>query len=587
MEGCPSISPQRDSRLPAKQNSEGSRGVSSSQDPSLSSIDDNTKPKNSDVAVNKARSSPTNSTSSDKESNVDRSPATPVELSDITSNVKEGSESLTHVLIQEGKTKDSLPPSNPEDAWHLVYQELRAIRERVASLEKIEKSTELHTQQLAGVIQRTSILEDSMGAATTKIKVLDQEVSALKTLVASQGNTIADLQQMKEEMLAKNAKTVADMDKLIRTQQGQVDGFHAHTTKFKNDIMVEVDGKINEVSREVKYDKLKSQARFNKNNLVITGLKEEPQKTDLQVAITFFEKVLKIPNLDFDTVYRLGAAPQEGSSYIRPLVVEFPRTSQRRKVWAKKVDITEDDGTKIRIHADLPKRLRDDSQLLNRVVKAAQKNPKFRSAKLRDYKLVLHGNSYAPNELEKLPKPLRPSSLATPRSTSAIAFFSKHSELSNHYQSSFSLQGIQFHSMEHYLAYSKAKLTGHDVTIERALKVQNPVEAKAVLNSLKNNHNDEWKKQAPAIAEKGLRAKFRQNQYLLEFLLETEDLQLGEASRDTFWGVGMTLTHPDVLDSSKWPPEGNLLGRTIMKIRDELRSPTGTSSGSPRKNRRK
>lgn len=537
---------------------------------------------------------------------------------------------------------DSIPPSKQEEPWHVVYQELRAIKERVASLEKIEKkiekSTDLHTQQLSGVVQRTAALETSMGSAESKINTLNIEVTTLREVVDSQTRIIAELQQKRDDMVTTNAKTVADMDKLIKKQQRQVDGFHECTATFKKDLMVEVinkitetkdeinnatagrmgemdnkitkmtgevdglreytatvkrdvmedvDGKIDKVKDEVQYISLKSKANSNRDNLVITGLKEDPQKTDMKLVSSFFKDCLKIPNVDIDVVYRMGEPAREGHIYTRPLVVRFPRASEKKKVWAGKTDITEEDGNIIRIQADLPKRLRDDAVLLNRVVKAAGKIPKYKSAKIKDYTLLLHGDTYSPDDLERLPPPLRPSTLATPRSATAVAFFSKDSELSNHYRSNFTIEDHLFHSMEHYLAFKKAQLTGQQATINKALKVKDPVEAKAVLNSLKNSVGKEWKKQAPAFAEAGLRAKFRQNQYLLEFLLETGDRQLGEASRDTFWGVGATLTHPQILDTSNWPPEGNLLGRSLMKIRDELRAPTSTPQNSPRKSRKK
>lgn len=107
---------------------------------------------------------------------------------------------------EKQKEKDTLPPSTPEDAWHFVYQELRTTCERVASLEKIEKSTELHTQQLGGVVQSTSALEMSMDTMTTKIRALNEVISTLKYLVESQGQTIANLQHIKEKMVTRNKK---------------------------------------------------------------------------------------------------------------------------------------------------------------------------------------------------------------------------------------------------------------------------------------------------------------------------------------------------------------------------------------------
>lgn len=48
------------------------------------------------------------------------------------------------------------------------------------------------------------------------------------------------------------------------------------------------------------------------------------------------------------------------------------------------------------------------------------------------------------------------------------------------------------------------------------------------------------------------------------------NLHLGEASTNSRWGIGMTLEDPDVLDTTKWKAEGNLLGNLLMTVRGEL-----------------
>lgn len=65
----------------------------------------------------------------------------------------------------------------------------------------------------------------------------------------------------------------------------------------------------------------------------------------------------------------------------------------------------------------------------------------------------------------------------------------------------------------------------------------------------------------------GLEAKFRQNRSMEEYLLNTNNLMLGEASTNSRWGVGMDLDNAEVLDVSKWNPSGNLLGRSLMRLR--------------------
>ena len=64
-------------------------------------------------------------------------------------------------------------------------------------------------------------------------------------------------------------------------------------------------------------------------------------------------------------------------------------------------------------------------------------------------------------------------------------------------------------------------------------------------------------------------AKFSQNSHLLEILLETGQKEIGEASKDPFWGIGRSLNDPSVLDKNSWTGE-NLLGNTLMYIREQL-----------------
>lgn len=156
------------------------------------------------------------------------------------------------------------------------------------------------------------------------------------------------------------------------------------------------------------------------------------------------------------------------------------------------MDIVEDEeGNIVRIQADMPKQLRDDVRVLYRVAKAAALIPDFQSAVVRGYALFLNGREYSPRELESLPVPIRPSTLASRASEKAMVFFSRHSVLSNHFPSKFKFKGIQFGNVEQYLAYKRALATDHTPTIQRALSATNPSEAKSILNALKDDHMGE------------------------------------------------------------------------------------------------
>lgn len=134
--------------------------------------------------------------------------------------------------------------------------------------------------------------------------------------------------------------------------------------------------------------------------------------------------------------------------------------------------------------------------------------------------------------------------------------------------------------MEQFLAYKRAKLSGQKLLIQKALRAQDPVEAKSILNALRSDHPEEWKKEVPTLVLEGLQAKFRQNPALAEYLRNTTPLTLGEASTNPQWGIGLALDNEHVLDKSKWNKQGNLLGRSLMKIQDQMINERQTTSTS-------
>lgn len=201
---------------------------------------------------------------------------------------------------------------------------------------------------------------------------------------------------------------------------------------------------------------------------------------------------------------------------------------------------------------------------------AAAKIDKFKSVKVRNYQLELDGEIFQITDLERVPKEIRPSTLASPRSDTHLAFFSRYAVFSNHFPSKFTIQGQSFTSMEHFLALKRAELSVKEDLIRKARGIQDPVQAKHILNSLHNDHQEEWDSKREEVAKEGLRPKFLQNPRLQDYLRATGNLSLGEASTNTTWGVGMDLNNPEVLNGSKWLENGNLLGRLLMNLRKEL-----------------
>lgn len=80
----------------------------------------------------------------------------------------------------------------------------------------------------------------------------------------------------------------------------------------------------------------------------------------------------------------------------------------------------------------------------------------------------------------------------------------------------------------------------------------------------------EWEDQCSSIIMEALRGKFLQNEHLSKYLRDTFPLTLGEASQDPVWGIGHKLFDDHAKIQDNWLDRGNLLGRSLMEIRNEI-----------------
>lgn len=131
--------------------------------------------------------------------------------------------------------------------------------------------------------------------------------------------------------------------------------------------------------------------------------------------------------------------------------------------------------------------------------------------------------------------------------------------------------GIKFKSAEHYMMYQKAILFNDLDSAEKILQSYSPREAKALGRKVKNFNPEYWDANKYTIVVNGNYAKFSQNSNLKQALLDTEDLQLVEASPfDKIWGIGLDANHPDATNPAKWEGQ-NLLGKALTTVRAVLK----------------
>ena len=143
--------------------------------------------------------------------------------------------------------------------------------------------------------------------------------------------------------------------------------------------------------------------------------------------------------------------------------------------------------------------------------------------------------------------------------------------LSNWYHSEFMIDYIGFSSMEQYMMYRKAMLFKDKETANKILKTNDVRYIKELGRSVRNFDEKIWVQYREEIVYTGLYAKFSQNVKLKEKLLKTGDAILAEcAVKDKIWGIGLSMKDERNQNPNEWRGL-NLLGKNLMKVRQELR----------------
>ncbi len=142
--------------------------------------------------------------------------------------------------------------------------------------------------------------------------------------------------------------------------------------------------------------------------------------------------------------------------------------------------------------------------------------------------------------------------------------------LSNWYPSRFTVNNVNFSSMEQYMMYKKAVCFGDKNTADKILATDDVAEIKALGRLVANYNESRWNGVRQIVVFEGLLAKFSQNEDLKKQLKATENCILAEcAVKDRIWGIGLSMKDPNRFEIDKWNGR-NLLGYALMMVRERL-----------------
>ncbi|WP_185144503.1 NADAR family protein [Apibacter sp. HY039] len=139
------------------------------------------------------------------------------------------------------------------------------------------------------------------------------------------------------------------------------------------------------------------------------------------------------------------------------------------------------------------------------------------------------------------------------------------------WNSKFMVNGVSYASAEHWMMAKKAELFNDKEILEKILIAKSPAEAKKLGRKVRNFDPLIWGKNSFDLVCEGNFYKFSQHEELKEFLVNTKDRVLVEASPvDKIWGIGMAQDNDSAENPRLWKGK-NLLGFALMEVRERLK----------------
>ncbi|GAA0727044.1 NADAR domain-containing protein [Aquimarina litoralis] len=138
------------------------------------------------------------------------------------------------------------------------------------------------------------------------------------------------------------------------------------------------------------------------------------------------------------------------------------------------------------------------------------------------------------------------------------------------WNNAFEVEEVRYKTAEHWMMAKKAILFNDETMLQKIIDCNHPMEAKQFGRKVKNFDPEIWNQHKYEIVKEGNFHKFSQNEEMKQFLLDTKNRIIIEASpRDRIWGIGMGQANEKAQNPNLWRGQ-NLLGFALMEVRDEL-----------------
>ena len=317
---------------------------------------------------------------------------------------------------------------------------------------------------------------------------------------------------------------------------------------------------------------LENEMNSMKNNIIISGISENngTDESSLKKWLLVLTKdVYEKEDINISSIHRTGRS-KNGKP--RDVIIRFADYNEKREFFKQRFNIKAKEKYKdLFVAEQFPRGIQEQRKVLTAVAKEARLLWPHLERKISVYQNVLYidNTRYKSSDLHRLPKELHPIVHGYKEDDATHVFFTKRSILSNHFPCDFKHNGQQYNCGEQLFMAEKARCFGDQHALRRIMETDSPVIQKAIGREISGFNMHAWHEEVQEAIYPGLLCKFQQVAEAKEALLKTGSRVLGEATKESPWGIGKILSDPDVLDQSAWT-DSNIIGKVLAKIREEL-----------------
>ncbi len=325
--------------------------------------------------------------------------------------------------------------------------------------------------------------------------------------------------------------------------------------------------------------------KANKNNMIFFGVPEDKsERSNDKTLLKIKEIINAIPNdqdrltdhnyhYDFDKIviercYRMGRYNRE-AKFPRNIFVRVINFNDKSAVMDGYNRRYLPEGVFIR--NDYPPEIRSANRSLGPVLQAVQGTVYgVTRIKLIQGVIVIDGvKRITLQNILDIPKEIDYMAQFFIETQILYAWFGILHLFSNFHWCPFEIKGKIYYMTEQFIVIELAKFAKDEDAVTELENMRDPFEMKRRAKEIKGYSQADWAARIPEVAYVANKAKFTQNPYFQERLVETHPKLLAEASTEMPWGCGLTLKHEHIENPKKWKRQG-IMGETLTLIRQEF-----------------